>query len=1214
MPSRETLSSRPTYTAQQSAAIAARDFSVALSAGAGCGKTFVLTERFLSHLEPAKDGREKPARLSQLVAITFTERAAREMRDRIRKACYDRLGIREKPGCPEDEVEHWRELLRELDSARISTIHSFCGSLLRSHAVEAGLDPRFRVLDAAESDTLLFELIDRGLRTRLAKRDEDTFELVVKCGLDRLREMVSLYLGSRQNIDWPAWRSKTGEELTAIWDNHFRETVFPQLLQEIIDSPDSDIVIEICRRNPCVCSHSVMKERMVAILETFAKLSDATIAQNSSAVLALVDELREAAKVQGGGTKKHWPNDELFGQFRDAAAGLRKTIDGFKKSASFDVAAARSVAEMCLRLLHLSEEVAADYEREKQSLSVLDFDDLLIHARWLLTGPNSKPLRRRWAEQLRLLLVDEFQDTDPLQVELVKALCDNEVTRGKLFFVGDFKQSIYRFRGADPHVFRLLRDEIPDRGRLPLSENFRSQPGIIEFVNALFSDEFGEGYEPLAAHRKQVTPRPSVEFLWATEDGANLPSPGTDQRLVGGHRAVVGAGGEGGERDDTRNGDDDYSPTERNRRREADWIARRIRAMLDRKETLVGDRDAEKTGHAAAREVNLGDIAILFRALTDVAYYEEALRRYGIDYYLVGGHAFYAQQEVYDLLNLLRALDSPSDDVALVGVLRSPFFCLLDETILWLSRHPQRVRGGLFATQYPPELGEEQAIRARYAADTLGELRAMKDRLPIAQLIRLALDKTAYDAILLTEFLGQRKLANLYKLINQARTFDETGVFSLADFITQLAEFVVRQPKEPLAATHAENMDVVRLMSIHQSKGLEFPVVFVADLERRLGSQSPPAVFSPELGPLVKDADTASGFDLFMRAEGEEDRAETTRLFYVAATRAADYLILSAGIERPKDDEKKEEKEPTFTPRGDWMRLLARHFDLLTGESLEGKEKLVQAITARPEFEDKHENTAVRRNLKTIDDETRKLAEDGEGQWPPFIEPIGADESARQQLSFSRLSGRLHQRREGEAPAELKEFYRPVADVEPTVDPLGLGTLVHAALAEIDLVFPKNIAAIVKRHAAKHVGDDQAAVGQAVEMLERFFASERAKQIAAARRTYRELEFLLAWPPDGNAREGKYFHGYIDLLYQDAAEGWHVLDFKTNLVLDENVGGVAANYELQMLVYALAVEKIMKSAPRELVLHFLRTGCERPFCWNEASQKRVVELVNEAMK
>ncbi len=185
----------PQPTEQQHKAIAARDVSVALSAGAGCGKTFVLTERFLSHLEP---GRADPARLGQLVAITFTERAAREMRGRIREKCRDRL-----IDCPEGEVEHWLELLRELDTARISTIHSFCGSLLRSHAVEAGLDPRFRVLEQAQAETLLNELIDDQLRDKLSEAGRSGSRFDGPLWLHGIGEMIAQLLARRQEIDWP---------------------------------------------------------------------------------------------------------------------------------------------------------------------------------------------------------------------------------------------------------------------------------------------------------------------------------------------------------------------------------------------------------------------------------------------------------------------------------------------------------------------------------------------------------------------------------------------------------------------------------------------------------------------------------------------------------------------------------------------------------------------------------------------------------------------------------------------------------------------------------------------------------------------------------------------------------------------------------------------------------------------------------------------------
>ncbi len=239
--------------------------------------------------------------------------------------------------------------------------------------------------------------------------------------------------------------------------------------------------------------------------------------------------------IKDGGTKKDWPSEELHEKYKKAVTELREIIDRFKKRLAFNAEAARPAAETGLQLLHLADEAAQAYDATKTERGVLDFNDLLIRAKKLLVGPEQKSLRKNWAANLRLLLVDEFQDTDPLQVELVKALCDHEFIRGKLFFVGDFKQSIYRFRGADPRVFRQLSQEIPQAGRLPLSLNFRSQPAILEFVNALFSEEFGPEYEALRPQRPQIGPRPAVEFLWAVkpdateEDESTADSPAADE-------------------------------------------------------------------------------------------------------------------------------------------------------------------------------------------------------------------------------------------------------------------------------------------------------------------------------------------------------------------------------------------------------------------------------------------------------------------------------------------------------------------------------------------------------------------------------------------------------------------------------------------------------------------------------------------------------------
>ena len=300
-----------------------------------------------------------------------------------------------------------------------------------------------------------------------------------------------------------------------------------------------------------------------------------------------------------------------------------------------------------------------------------------------------------------------------MQVELVKALCDNEHLHGKLFFVGDYKQSIYRFRGADPTVFRQLRDEIPSAGRMPLSVNFRSRPAILDFVNALFCEELGQDYEPLRSPREEKAAAPAVEFLWAN----NATEEAT---------AVADQASENASRPSNRRSPLSSLPF---RRYGPARAAAANRGRLDRAthpqharsgrgeegEKIIWDKDTK-----TLRAGQAGRFRPAVPRLTNVEYYEEALRRYGIDYYLVGGHAFYSQQEVYDLLNLLRAIDVPGDEVSLLGVLRSPMFALDDETLFWLSRRTARgteeVAGNASSSkssrQPPPSLSLRPVVQA----------------------------------------------------------------------------------------------------------------------------------------------------------------------------------------------------------------------------------------------------------------------------------------------------------------------------------------------------------------------------------------------------------------------------------------------------------------------------------------------------------------------
>lgn len=659
----------PNLTDEQARAIVTRDVSVALSAGAGCGKTFVLTQRFLSHLDPLGD----PVELSSLVAITFTDRAAREMRDRVRKTCRERLAT-----CAGDQVEHWQKLVRELDGARISTIHSFCMSLLRAHAVEAGIDPDVRLFDETTGAAFLRESLTRSLEDLLTARDPDAITLYKQFGWDGTHNLLATLIPQRYRLNLSDWTGQSAESLAEKWRTCWERDVVPQLLREAVQSAGARRVISLLEEH--VPTHDEMIRRRAVLLADLPALPGA------HDPVAALGELIAAARVQGGGTKKHWSSEDVFESVKEALATLRGALEKLRERLVRDPADDLEAAAISLAALRGVERAGAAFDLRKRSEGWLDFDDLLILAGDLLRRHNS--VRRRAAAAITLLMVDEFQDTDRLQAEIVRLLCGAGLTSGKLFLVGDIKQSIYRFRRAEPRVFRQLRQELPVPGRLPLTGNFRSQPAILHFVNALCDGALGDEYEALVPRIPQVTDGPCIEFLFATAEGdppdeSAMESDTAQKELA----------------DDLR-------------RREANWIARRLRRLFDDQTPCVRERNAQ--GVDTARGVQPRDVAILFRAMSDIRFYEEALREQRIDHYVVGGRAFYAQQEIYDLVNLCRALDDPDDRVALVGLLRSPFFSISDEDLLeWFAG------GGAEAAAPQEEVHSRSPVAAALEVSTL---------------------------------------------------------------------------------------------------------------------------------------------------------------------------------------------------------------------------------------------------------------------------------------------------------------------------------------------------------------------------------------------------------------------------------------------------------------------------------------------------------------
>jgi ATP-dependent helicase/nuclease subunit A len=1098
-------------TDQQRRALVVADASVALSAGAGCGKTMVLTERFLAALDEA-GGRP----LRALVALTFTEKAARELRRRIRARCRARLAAG-------SDASRWWTVLRGLDAAPIGTFHEFCAGLIRRHALLVGVDPEFTIFDESIAGALRDEAVRSALRHLLARRDPDLLDLATDYGLRQVREALGRLAGARGAPGLEDWSRQGPEAIVQRWRALSEARLWPAVRDR------AGPLVDRCRRllEPLDSTHPKIAERRAAALDLLRLLEPGA----PPCPAERLDELVQLLRVNDLPRQVSWPSGEVYEQVKDAFALLRDHIkDHVRPAREWDEPGARASAERSLRFARLVLAVRRENEQLKRRRRGLDFDDLLVLARALLRDHPEVLVADRETRRvpaIEFVLVDEFQDTDNVQGEILRLLSGSEFLSGRLFVVGDVKQSIYRFRGAEPSIFRSWRSEFPEPGRLSLTENFRSVPGVLHFVNALFSDCFhdvdpiGPGDEG-AGHRLlpirgEDTCQPSVEFLWPAlggpdpEDGSRTPT------------APHSAGGK---------------PTAHERRMlEASGLARRLRQRLEAGWPIY-DRAAQ-----VMRPAHLGDVALLFRAMTDLWPYESALADEGFDYHTIGGSAFYAQQEVHDVINLLSVVEDPFDEIALAGALRSPFFGVSDEGLFRLATTFED--GGLTAGIYRLDeiegLAPTDRLRTARALELLGRWRAAKDRVPMAHLVARVLDESGFEAALVCEFLGERKLANTRKIVRLARDFDRQGGFTLADFVARLRSDLENEPREEQAATTDEASPSVRLMSIHQAKGLEFPIVVLPDLARVPSRQSPLVACHPELGLVVRPPQPGPGespgeapaggfaWPAYLALERADDEKESLRLFYVAATRARDALVLSAGL-APEEPVKSSSAA---------MRLLDARFDRRTGRCRIAPEDLgavpaVQVVVMPPpEPRDERGPTAPtppRASITAIDEAIARAVR---------LDPTDPDPA-------------------GATPVPRYVELDPAEGLPPRA--ARLDRLIRSILSDPRWLRGARLEDVAARAATRQVpaanpGLVREALQRLSPWLDRPILSGLHMADPASLRC--EQPFTVAYPLD--AEPSTVFHGTCDLIFRDRQGRWNVL-----IVADARAGAASQRLRLRL--------------------------------------------------
>ena len=1122
------------FTDEQAVAIARRDGPLLLSASAGSGKTSVLVERFVRSV--VEDG----LRPAQVLAITFTDKAAGELRSRVRARLLE-LGE--------------REAARDTDAAWVMTFHGFCARVLRAHAVAAGLDPGFAVLDEAGARALRREAFDAALARFLADREDgtarpDALDLVAAYGPDRLAEMV-------------------GEAHDALRSRGQTRPALPAPRPVVLAAARADL--EAAARGAAA---ALAAARSLATIDRARSAIDACLrtlselAAGEPATAAAVD----AAAFRAGGVAelKREPCERYLAAHAAFAAACRD-------------ARARPALALVDELLGRYADAYAAGKRERSSV---DFDDLELLTRDLLD--RSPATAAGYAERFARIMVDEFQDTNPLQLSILGFL-----DRGNVFTVGDELQSIYGFRHADVGVFRARRAQLQEHhATATLATSFRAHPEILETIDAAFADAHPGAWTPLRAGRDDPAPdAPLVELLITDGGEWNGRAP-----------AELGDGLPG-------------APASRHA--EARLVAQRIAE-------LVRDGEAEPR-----------DVAVLLRAATDMDLYERALELEGLATLASGGRGWWGRRQVQDLCCYLGAVANPRDETALLGLLASPLVGASSDALA-LMAIARRARGGTLwdalndpATPVPDS--DREALAAFRA--WFGRERERAPRLGLDELTARVVRRTGYDLHVLALPAGARRLANVHKLMRLAAAFEARRGRDVRGFIDLATAELEADAREPDAPVDLDGLEAVRLMTIHAAKGLEFPVVVVADLGRRGTNRQPDLLVDGDrvglrLVGMDGSSDRALAFDAIAAERRAAAEAEERRVMHVALTRAQERLILSGAVDLEKGwpaagpgaaplswigpallpdlgalGVQAPETVREWTSDGHAGRVRAA----LNAPGTLGRVLALGPVVPGEQLALRFGEAAEVRSGQGAVGDPVAGAPALDGPAPAPRPPAPATLSYTALARYTACPYRFHLERglglpEQEPPPHLRDAEVPGAD-GTALDPLVRGTLVHELLERLGPRAPVPGETEVRAVAAAHeveLGDEE--VADLLGMVAAFAASPIAARLAAAGEVHREHAF--AFPLGTGA---PLITGVVDVLARERRGAHLVVDYKSDHVEGADLEAlVEASYGAQRRIYALACLRAGAAAV-EVVHVFLERAAEPVSRRYEAGDIAVLE-------
>ena len=1087
-----------------------------VEASAGTGKTSSLVQRVVNLIATGA------ASLDRVAAITFTEAAAAELRDRIRQA-LERSAA--EPGRPDEQRQRCQKGITDLDQAAIRTLHSFAAMLLHERPLEAGLPPGFETSDEIAAGIKFNDAWNRWIDEKLETGSDlaPHLEIAITLGM-RLPQLRETALEFHRNY-------------TDLTNVRFEP-----------ESPP-----------PAAAAETLVSEwQEVERLCGYSKLGEGDLLYNhvrskAGAIRRLADSrpgspgsyrlLQRVLPLQfSRGRQGDWEIDPVTGD--NACTALKATLKELHDGAAEEMAQARRAA-----LLPLAEglrQFVLKYAEDRRAEGRAEFHDLLVWARELLR--DKLEVRDHFQRRFSHVLIDEAQDTDPIQAEIAMYLAEavpdgaadtsrptswEQITpeTGKLFVVGDPKQSIYRFRRADVVQMKNLQERLEQCGgrTVSLVQNFRSQERIIAWVNELF-DCWMEGgpneaegyvqanYEKMVANRTQAGEGPYHPRVWA---------------LAG---EVSG------------DGIDDI------RRQEADDISSLLRQMVGEDwQTL--DRDAtEAEGREVYRPVGFSDICILMPTRTGIQALERGLERLNLPYRLESASLIFETQEVRDLLNCLRAIDDPADQVASVAALRSPAFGCSDVDLL---RHHEA--GGRFNCMEEPDEPREGAVGA-----ALHELSRFREHLGTGSIGAL-IDRFVRERGLMETAVGHPRMREQWRryrfMVEQARQFAAAGGNSLRAYIEWVDQQIDERARVTESPVPESDEEAVRVMTVHAAKGLEFPVVILTGINSRPNRSTGSVLFDRSAGFVEvgigpgDDRFETPGFDDLQKRERLMSDAEYIRLMYVAATRARDHLVLSL--------RRKSDASGANSAAGRMSDYLAESPHLWEAITLQ---EPATAVTTEDEDDD-----SAADGLATFE-HTLEARDEWTAERAALIQKL-----KRPPFATATSLGRKQESRPGTEPGDKEE--------QESEEPwkrgragTAVGRAVHTVLQVIDLATGDGI---VDRARAQAVAEGiPGREGEVARLARVAVGSDVVRRAVAAGRLWREVPVAV---PAGKGA----LHGFIDLLFQEQ-DGLVVVDYKTDSVSPGQTAEAVQRYRLQGGAYAHAIAQLTGKPVKEVVFLYLQ--------------------------